>query len=238
MGYSLLITYHLIAIGIFLIGIFSKIYIWFSGKDDFLTLLKTFKGTFRKDFMIIVKIFIIYAIFQKKLYEISRFRWFSHIFIFFSTTLLLIPITIGFLFFGIDPAEFFIRGGIITESLGVILLIGILIAGLRRVVSKNGIKTDLEDGITVVLLFSIAFTGFLLEGWRFSSFDTSSYLGSIFGAFVFQKFNYNLVFQIHSILGSTLIAYIPFTKLIHIFSTPITNAWTAYREIKEYGGSV
>ena len=243
--YLYFVIYHTIAVIIFIIGMILKISIWTSGTEGGISgLLNSFIKAMRADGKLILKIFVLEAILQRRLFRISRLRWFAHFSIFISIIALTILTTLGFIVLHLKPMEFFISGwgkrwiiDFANEFFGFLLLLGLLIAAIRRIVVKGqGKKTELEDAVAIIFLLLVTISGFMLEGIRMGVFDPYSFLGSVFGKIMFQSFDYNTFWLIHTLISSAFIAYIPYGKLIHLFATPITSAWTAYREEKEYGG--
>jgi nitrate reductase gamma subunit len=118
---------------------------------------------------------------------------------------------------------------------GTLIVIGCLIAIYRRYVSRaQQLDTILADAVAIWLLFSIAATGFFCEALRFvplppSSEYNYSFLGyglsKILKVVIPQNLLKALVYteqvRTHLILGFILILYIPFSKMWHIFVSPI-----------------
>ena len=242
--YTYFVVYHTIAVLIFVAGIVSRLMIFLSGTERVSDLVRSFLNALKEDSFTLIRIFITEAVFQKRLLNISKLRWFAHFCIFISMIALTVLTTLGFYVLHLRPMDLFISGwgrkwiiDFANELFGFLLITGLIIALLRRPAMRNtGRNTEWEDIFAVIFLFIVALTGFMLEGIRFDIFDPYSFLGSIFGRVMFHRFDYNTFWVVHTILSSAFIAYIPYSRLIHIFTTPLITAWTTYREIKEYGG--
>lgn len=125
-----------------------------------------------------------------------------------------------------------------ADFLGGCILVGILLAFIRRIVGRGGhVKTGGEDILVLFLLLGIVATGFFLEACRLAVVDPqpriwASFLGAA-GAGVLRLWDLPwtdirfYVWIFHAGLVFSLFAYLPFSKLFHIMTTPVSILATA-----------
>ena len=229
-----------ITTAIFLVGVYANVYLIRRGKARSLT-YKFNPGA-------MLKALIVNVIFQRKLLKQSSLRWFMHISIFWGFMGLLAHTTLLAYFAHFaspdsPAAKFFFTPGsggrlfldFWGDFWGMFILVGCSIAIYRRYVSKTQqLDTILADTLAVWLLFSITATGFFCEAVRFVHVPPSpeyaySFLGyplsKLLLAFIppnsLKALKYTEQVRTHLILGIFLILYIPFSKMWHIFVSPI-----------------
>ena len=127
-----------------------------------------------------------------------------------------------------------------ADVAGALLLIGVLYAAARRyVVAREEVYTLPEDGVFLALLLLILLSGFAVEGARLailSADDPFSPVGSFLAAqlyalpleakgmlFVYAKL-------VHFFAGFALLAYLPFSKAMHMLAAQITTRFARERE--------
>ncbi|MCP4539763.1 MAG: hypothetical protein GY832_21710 [Chloroflexi bacterium] len=131
---------------------------------------------------------------------------------------------------------------IFYDSLGMAVIVGAILAIIRRYVTKDPrLITGGQDTVAIALLGAIFVMGFVVEGVRilatalrpelaafsFAGFLISSVLrpipldwASIYGG----------LWYVHAILVTTFFAYLPFSKFIHILIGPIVAAFNTALE--------
>jgi len=129
---------------------------------------------------------------------------------------------------------------LIADVAGALLLIGVLYAAARRyLLEKENVYTMPEDGIFLGLFLLILLSGFAVEGARLailSARDPFSPVGNLFAAplyraalefkgrvFVYAKL-------VHFFAGFALLAYLPFSKGMHMLAAQITTRFAEERE--------
>jgi len=228
-----------ITVVIFLVGVYANVYLIRRGKARSLT-YKFNPGA-------MLKALIVNVIFQSKLLKQSSLRWFMHISIFWGFMGLLAHTTfLAYYSHFVSPdsasAQFFFTphsaGRLFLDFWGdfwgTLLLIGCSIAIYRRYVSKvQQLDTVLADTLAIFLLFSVTATGFFCEAVRFLPLPPSpdfnySFLGygltkilRLMPQSTIKYLKYTEQVRNHLILGMFLILYIPFSKMWHIFVSPI-----------------
>ncbi len=126
----------------------------------------------------------------------------------------------------------------IVDVFGALTLIGILIAAARRLIQKPKklVFTD-EAAMILAVIFLIAVTGFLIEGWRIAATSDPWGHWSPFGYLIARasgplmsdetlKQSHAAVWWTHTILVFGFIAWAPYTKMAHVAFSPI-NIYTS-----------
>ena len=125
-----------------------------------------------------------------------------------------------------------------ADYLGGCILLGILLAFYRRIAARGGyLWTEVEDIVVLLLLLGIVTTGFFLESCRLAVVDPqprtwASFLGAA-GAAALRGWDLpwtNIRFYawiFHAALVFTFFAYLPYSKLFHILTSPVSIAATA-----------
>lgn len=118
---------------------------------------------------------------------------------------------------------------------GLLALIGILVAAFRRYIQKpSRLDNKPDDAIVLILLFSILFGGFLIQGARIAAVPDPWAAWTIVGqgiAVVLQAiFNpdqilifHRVLWWFHLVVAMTFIAYFPYSKLFHILLGPLNQ---------------
>ncbi|MEM4296980.1 MAG: (Fe-S)-binding protein [Nitrososphaerota archaeon] len=127
--------------------------------------------------------------------------------------------------------EFYLFYEFILDLMGLALLAGLSILVFRRLVAKEGrLRPRAEYILTLAGLIFIAVTGYLLEGLRhsiqprgWSGFSFVGYslvplMGGL-GGVETQIAVYRGLWWSHAIIAFTMVALIPYTNLLHIFTT-------------------
>ncbi|WP_148704826.1 dihydromethanophenazine:CoB--CoM heterodisulfide reductase subunit HdrE [Methanosarcina siciliae] len=170
----------------------------------------------------ILEILILDILFQRRILMRSPLRWFMH-FTIFAGWMSLFALS-GLMFavemiekFGIElpftPAEFRDFLAIPNYIFGYILLIGVLIALVRRIVVSDVREASIMyDWILIGGVFLVTISGFVADGIR---------TGIIWG-FGLDPATAPPAALFHSVISLFFcIAYIPYSKYIHVIATPL-----------------
>ena len=115
------------------------------------------------------------------------------------------------------------------EILGLMLIAGIVMALIRRYISKvPRLDNKPQDLWILILLVACALSGFMVEGIRLAAerpdWEGSSFVGLILSSLLTSKNQattfYPFMWWFHSLLSLGLIAYFPFSKLFHSLAAP------------------
>ncbi|MEO0225127.1 MAG: (Fe-S)-binding protein, partial [candidate division WOR-3 bacterium] len=179
--------------------------------------------------------YLINVLFQKKVSE-RKFGLFSHIPIFWAFLILTITtILVGIqMDFGIKfiHGDFYLFLSFISDFAGILLIIGLILALFRRLFFlPNYLRNILEDNIILILLLILAVQGFLIEGLRIAyfkpEFEKFSFMGYLISKLFYNfpkeqiSFLHRILWNIHAWTTMLFIAYIPYSKLSHIFTSTL-----------------
>jgi heterodisulfide reductase subunit E len=233
-----IMIFSTIAIVIFLYGMIGNLQKWGAGvtgyalepqkgkKGSAIRFLKTWWGQVRAEShhhgKPILEVLILDILFQRRILKRSFTRWFMHICI-FGGWMTLFALS-GMMFavemtekIGIElpftPAEFRDILAIPNYIFGYILLIGVMIAIVRRLfVSEVREASIMYDWILLAGVFIITISGFIADGirtgiiWSFGLDPATAPPAALF----------------HSIISLLFcIAYVPYSKYIHVIATPL-----------------
>jgi Fe-S oxidoreductase len=126
----------------------------------------------------------------------------------------------------------------LVDVFGALTLLGVAIAAFRRVIRrpKKLIYTD-EAVMILAVIFLIAVTGFLVEGWRIAATSDPWGHWSPFGYLIARasgplmsdetlRRSHAFVWWTHTILVFGFIAWAPYTKMAHVVFSPL-NIYTS-----------
>jgi len=119
----------------------------------------------------------------------------------------------------------------IFDLTGVMIILGVLFAYLRGRKQRGSQVPDLprQDLFALVLIAAIVVIGFVLEGMRiamtgFPAGSSYAFLGYWVGRLFVDASSltgaYGYVWYLHALLTGAFIAYLPFSKLLHIIVSP------------------
>ncbi|WP_436950963.1 respiratory nitrate reductase subunit gamma [Staphylococcus shinii] len=161
----------------------------------------------------------------------------------------IIPVAMGHIVGLLIPASWLTAVGVsdhlyhigavyIGSVFGIITLIGMLLLTARRVTKKNIRRlSSASDIIVNFLLLTIIFMGCyatLVTNATIPSFDYRETISVWFRQlFIFSPnadlmLQVPLAFKMHILLGFIIMAFWPFTRLVHVWSVPLTYASRSY----------
>ncbi len=216
-----------------------------SSKNPLLKLLKglfdMLRAIFSPGIVPILKALFWDAFLQRRLYKRSPKRWFIHGLIFY-------PFAFRF-FWGVlallgslwEPDNHLVWDMIdnnnplvafLFDFTGLMMLTGILLAWIRGSLERRNRKADAspQDRIALCLIGGIVVIGFLLEGMRIVMTGRPGGAGySFLGYWISFLFSgsrglpdiYSFTWYVHAVLTGAFIAYIPFSRLLHMILAPI-----------------
>lgn len=224
--FGIMLMIAIVAVLIFLVGMILNMKKWGGGSASaFLRAL--IKSATKEGHQSIITTIVLDILLQRRILRRSPFRWVMHMLIFvgwggmlllsliFATFEILHEIGIGE-FNLVDVRASF---DMPNEILGYLLLIGLGIAIARRLVISDVSKgTEMFDWVLVLGILFITVTGFMAEGYRGAD-------ETVAGAWTFLGSNEALAqtLALFHVAISLLfcIAYIPFSKYIHMIAAPL-----------------
>jgi hypothetical protein len=201
------------------------------------------------------KIWLSEVLLHRQLYALSFSRWFVHILIFYGFIgLALLPLVAnslnaaGYLELSNTFPRYYLRneGYIIVklwgDGFGLMLLLGLVMAGIRRYVLRPAQNdSNQADAVLLGFLFLAVLTGFALEGLRVALLPPEvarwSFIGRLFtppGTYVMEQLRPWLTacWTFHMAIACALFAYLPHSKLMHSILAPVVIAMNAVAEYK------
>ncbi|MDE0309331.1 MAG: hypothetical protein OXI60_05805 [Acidiferrobacterales bacterium] len=199
------------------------------------------------------KTFVMDVVLHTSLLSVSGFRWLRHTLIYWGFVLL----------FGVEIIAVFVREGIPAfgmidiweipghpvrlafdfafEFFGFMVLAGCLMSFMWRVKAGGTQEQKFADTPSVLFLFLVVFSGFVVEAARFATDgapDGSGYSFVGFALMLIMGENVNLLVGIYTpiwyfhVFGSlAFIVYVPAFRLIHSCATPIGRIITSQKRI-------
>lgn len=207
-----------------------------------LSVSRFFRAILSREFGMQLKVFLFDSVLLQKLLKTSRIRWFLHSMIllgFLGILVLDIVATLALEIFHLESFSDPIGWGKLWirdfgfDLFGLMILIGLIGAIIRRFVFRpKQLVTGQEDVVAVLLLLAVVLGGFIQEGLGMniglvshSSPDAYSFVGATFATIlpIVSVETYAQLWLLHAVLSLALIAYIPFSKLFHLFAAPLAN---------------
>ena len=224
--FTVMLGIAMIAVLIFLVGIILDMKKWGGGSAS--TFLSAFvKSATKKGHPSIIKTIVLDILIQRRILRRSPFRWVMHMLIFvgwvgmlllslvFATYEILHELGIG----EFDLISVRNSFDAPNEIFGYLLLVGLVIAIVRRLAISDVSKgTEMFDWVLVLGILFITVTGFIAEGFRPSE-ETVAGAWTFIGTDAALAEFISLFHVVISLLFC--IAYIPFSKYIHMIAAPL-----------------
>lgn len=144
---------------------------------------------------------------------------------------------------GVTAEQYHLGALIMGGSSGTIAFIGLVLLIYRRLMIKRiRLTSSTGDIVTVVLLFIVIAAGLLTtftNALDHSGFDYRKNIGPWVRGLITFRPDASLMeqvpvtFKIHILASFTMVASIPFTRIVHMFSVPITyiiRSYVVYRK--------
>jgi len=234
----------IIALLVFLAGIALALSYWLTGslrgKGDGTLEPKKHTDGFGK-VAAVIRVFMLDILLQRRLYRQSEGRWLIHALIFYPFLFRFTWGMVGLLGSLWRPGAETVwimldKNHSLTAFLfdlsGILLLLGILLAlvrgTLRRFTQLSGLPK--QDPLALGLIGGIVVVGFVLEGMRMAMTGPVGDAEYAFvGYWISRLFSdpsgltsiYGYLWYAHAILAGGFVAYLPFSRLIHMILAPV-----------------
>jgi Fe-S oxidoreductase/nitrate reductase gamma subunit len=142
--------------------------------------------------------------------------------------------------------SFYLGFSFLMDLFGLLVLVGVLMAAYRRYVQKPdrlGYKgtpdTTTDDAVALLLIAGIIITGFIIEALRihatkdaatgYAMWETASFAGWTLANIISgmdvesAKTAHKITWWTHTFIALGFIAYIPYSRLLHIITTPANH---------------
>jgi|GEM_PF-1263300 len=202
---------------------------------------------------ILIWSFIVDGILHRKLFNKDKIRWLTHVSMFwgmgarlglgvFTWIMALAAPTAPLTQTLVNKSSPMIA--LIYDGLGALVVLGAGVAVIRRyVVRDEQLITSGQDTVAIALLGTIFIMGFVVEGARILSTDLRpglaafSFIGYAFAWVlglipVEWSMVYGWLWYVHAGLVAALIAYLPFSKFMHVLIGPFVAAFNSAREAR------
>ncbi len=247
-----LVFYSIVVLAtlIFILGTWSRASLWTKGREE----NDLLRGLSTLDMLklSITKFFSPDCILARRLSARSRLRGIMLIFIVWSFMILFagtVLVTIDYYL----KLNFFLRGSsylvfsLALDTAGALLLVGLIAAMVRRYTAQDKTTTTFEDTAWLIFILVIVVLGFATEGLRLAIFQPPnadwSPVGAIFAKIFLATLGSDPVllgkahlaaWLAHGLVVQGFVAYLPFSKMFHLFAAQIVMAAAE----KRYGGIV
>lgn len=198
-------------------------------------------AVFSKRLLAIFKVLFLDVLLQRRLYKQSPKRWLIHSLIFYPFAFRFVWGILGLLGSLWKPEWTWVwpilnKNSPLTAFLfdwtGIMLILGLFFAYLRGRKQRSGQVPDLprQDLLALGLIAGIVIVGFILEGVRiamtgFPEGSSSAFLGYGIGLWFGSASSltgvYGFVWYAHALLTAAFLAYLPFSRLLHIIVGPL-----------------
>jgi nitrate reductase gamma subunit len=209
--------------------------------------IKTVRAVFFSKFIPVIKTLFFDVFLQRRLHRRSLKRWVIHGLIFFPFVFRFVWGMVG-LFTSIWLPERSIAWSLLDKNYpaaaflfdltGIMILLGVIFAFRRESASRADRPPGLpsQDRWALGLIGGIVGIGFILEAMRIAMTGWPSGSGyAVIGYALSKLFSgatglvdiYGYVWYIHAVLTGAFIAYLPFSRLMHIIMAPVVLAMNA-----------
>jgi len=240
-GYKWKIFWICTALGvlIFTVGMANNIMLWRLGKGSSL------RG--KLQWGPVLRAVLTEVILERRIFRASILRWF----VFFGISMGFIFLTVPYLAYWVlrlssglnlmEPSPFELTLNFLLDFFNLFIVIGVILALIRRYVVKSPqLENLIQDTAAVLLIFLIVLSGFLLEGFRCAVLPAGpalsvSFVGAAIGSWLrpvelpWTVIHFYL-WLVHGVLSLAFVAYIPFGKIRHFIACPVSIAATASDE--------
>jgi len=165
----------------------------------------------------------------------------AHFLIFIGCIVLIIGAFIDFIshyFFHFMEGSFYLGYSVVTDAFGILVIIGVIMALIRRYGMKpDRLDNKPEDLVALLLIFLVVFTGFIVEGYRIAATELQAHPdwavwspGGYVLALAFSGMSqstmltqHQVTWWIHILLGFGAIAYVAlfWNRLWHVVVSPL-----------------
>jgi nitrate reductase gamma subunit len=202
---------------------------------------------------ILIWSFIVDGMLHRKLFRKDKIRWLTHTFMFwgmgarmalgaFTWLMTLAAPTAALTQVLVNKSSPAVA--LMYDGLGALVILGAAVATVRRYVIKDEqLITSQQDTVAIALIGAIFLMGFVVEGARILTTDLRPDLAafSFIGYAVSRALSlipvawsvvYGWLWYVHAGLVVALIAYLPFSKFIHVLIGPFVAAFNTALEAR------
>jgi nitrate reductase gamma subunit len=201
--------------------------------------LSGLKAVFSRRAFHMLKVFLLDVMLQRRLFRRSKGRWCIHGLIFYPMVFRFLWGLIALIGSAQEPQGEWIWAmldkndpltAFLFDLTGVMLIMGIVLAFVRGARKRDPIPgVPGRDRIALGLIAAVVLAGFLLEGMRIAMAGSPAgsvyaFLGygisRIFAGSSALTGSYGYAWYAHAVLTAAFVAYIPFSRLLHVIVAP------------------
>jgi heterodisulfide reductase subunit C/nitrate reductase gamma subunit len=204
------------ALAVFGIGLIYKISGWFRfnigihSKNMTMTtrILAALKGMlaviFSQKLVTLIRALILDVLLQMRIYKKDKLRWAMHMLIYAGFMFLFFTHALDKIIITSLYDRYYLKLNPFLILFGIMVISGIAIAAFRRFVLKvPRLKTNAMDHYVLIILAIIMVSGLVLECTKLTSYT-----------------HYQKIWYVHILTCFAGLAYLPFSKMFHVFTTP------------------
>lgn len=200
------------------------------------------RAIFSRRFCGVLKVLFFDVLLQRRLLKESVRRWFFHSLIYLSIMLRLGLALFTWLVHQIWPDSSLALALIdknhpftafVNDLTGLFILLGVVLAVVQRLVGPKHVKSEGRDALALAIIGLMVLLGFVAEGARIlmTQVDPATAAYSFVGyplsrLWALMAVNwqgvYGYLWYGHALLAALLVAYLPFGKMRHVFTAPLT----------------
>ncbi|MDO9264634.1 MAG: 4Fe-4S dicluster domain-containing protein [Desulfosalsimonadaceae bacterium] len=159
---------------------------------------------FSQKLLTLIRVFIVDVVFQVRILKKDKLRWFMHMLIYAGFMFLLFTHALDKIITTSLFDKYYLKPNPFLIIAGCMVISGIAIAVYRRFILKvPRLKTNAMDYYLIIALLVIMLSGIALESTKLTSYN-----------------HYQKIWYIHILTCFFGLAYLPFSKMFHMFTTP------------------
>ncbi len=227
---------------VFLLGVGGNVAFWLSGSRA--PSKATGSHVHGKEPGSIISGVVVNGLFQKRLFLENKLRWLMSMSFLWGAIELFFVGSLGDALredFGVSGLTFDTPWfASLNEVGGLLILFGVLIALYRRfVVRAPNLKSAWDDGLIVGSLALIVLSGYFLEATRLLAAPGAGANYSFVGHGISRLLQHagtswgsvhSYLWWLHAFVSLSFVAYIPFSKLFHMFAAPLAMMTRSKKE--------
>lgn len=205
---------------------------------------------FSRKISLIIKAVALDVLFQRRLFRQSETRWLIHSLIFFPLVFRLLWGLLALIGSLWKPEWSWIWAmldknnpttAFLFDATGIMVILGVALAFIRGALMRSSQLPGLpgQDRVALSLIAGIIVIGFILEGMRISMTGHPggagyAFLGNVISILFSDPSGlpeaYGYLWYAHAFLTGAFVAYLPFSRLLHIIVAPLVLAMNAVYE--------
>ncbi len=189
------------------------------------------------------------VVFQRRILPRGRVPWTRHMLISWGFSVLFVFDILTALLTKYLPSQPFMHGNAGWLFLkfglnlsGMVLLVGLLIALVRGMTTAGTEQAKFNDTPGTIFLLLVVATGFIAQGLHFANLPAQPGYGwALLGHWMGEAMrggapytgSYSVVWMSHALLASAFLAYLGWSRMIHVFAAPLGRIFYAQPALRE-----